>query len=151
MSTTTTTPRWLTDAEQRLWRAWLSSHAGLHLAIQRDLRDNSELSEPEFEVLVALTEGPAGGVRMSELAQQLMWDRSRLSHLVTRMCRRGLLERRGCPDDGRGAFVDVAAEGHRAIERAAPGHVETVRERFVDRLDEQDRADLCRILAKLQD
>ena len=140
---------WLTDDEQRLWRAWVSTQARLHEAIARDLR-GSELSEPEFEVLVLLTDAPDDRLRMSEVARLARWDRSRVSHLVRRMENRGFVARSASADDGRGACVAITPAGRAAIEAAAPGHVDTVRAAFFDHLDDADRAALARVLAHLQ-
>ena len=93
------------------------------------MQDDSALSHPDFEVLVNLTDSPEGRVRVSDLACQMLWERSRLSHDVTRMERRGLdlLGGGGCAEDGRGAFIEITEQGRTTIEWAAPGDVETVR------------------------
>ena len=85
-------------------------------------------------MLVQLTDVDEGRVRVSGLAAALGWERSRLSHHVTRMERRGLVAREECDDDGRGAFVVLTPAGRAAIERAAPGHVRTVRSLVFDAL-----------------
>lgn len=86
-------------------------------------------------LLVALTDRPDRQVRVRDLAQVLQWEKSRLSHHLGRMERRGLIERQDCPDDARGAFVILTAAGRAAIERAAPAHVATVRSLVFDGLD----------------
>src|SRR5690606_31873944 len=101
--------RWLDDEEKALWRDYLAIQGRLHLEIQRDLKTSSSLTEPEFEVLVYLSEAD-GPLRMTALADVLQWERSRLSHQVTRMAKRGLVQRTSCPDDGRGAFVSATDE-----------------------------------------
>lgn len=138
--------RWLTDQEKALWRDYLALEGRLHLEIQRDLKRSSSLTEPEFEVLVYLSEAD-GPLRMTALAELLQWERSRLSHQVTRMVKRGLVQRTSCPDDGRGAFVSPTDEGLREIEKAAPHHVGTVRRVFLDRLTDDDKRELARLLA----
>lgn len=140
--------RWLRSDEEALWRAWLGVHAHQHVVIARDLKA-SGLSEPDFEVLVHLTDAPDGHRRLSELAAGLQWERSRVSHQVTRMAKRRLVERHDVAEDARGASVAITREGREAIEKAAPSHVARVREVFVDRLDAADRSDLERILRKL--
>ena len=140
--------RWLRSDEEALWRAWLGVHARQHVVIARDLKA-SGLSEPDFEVLVHLTDAPDGQRRVSELAAGLQWERSRVSHQVTRMAKRGLVERHDVAEDARGARVVITREGRAAIEKAAPPHVARVREVFIDRLDAADRVDLARILRKL--
>lgn len=141
-------PRWLDDHEQQLWRAWLARHAHIRSEMQRDLRAGGELSEPDYEVLVYLTDGDEG-VRIGELARRLKWEKSRLSHQVGRMERRGLIAREECPSDKRGQIIVATDAGRRAIMSAAPSHVAVVRRAFVDRLDARDRADLARILTTL--
>ena len=141
--------RWLDDEEKALWRDYLAIQGRLHLEIQRDLKTSSSLTEPEFEVLVYLSEAD-GPMRMTALADALQWERSRLSHQVTRMVKRGLVERTSCPDDGRGAFVSTTDEGMAEIEKAAPDHVATVRREFLDRLSAEDKRELARLLAQVR-
>ncbi|WP_230929698.1 MarR family winged helix-turn-helix transcriptional regulator [Dietzia aurantiaca] len=140
---------WLNDEETALWRTYLALEGRLHLEIQRDLKMSSDLTEPEFEVLVHLSEAD-GPLRMTALADALQWERSRVSHQVTRMAKRGLVQRTSCPEDGRGAFVSTTDEGMREIEQAAPDHVRTVRRVFLDRLDDDDKRELGRILALVE-
>ncbi len=142
-------PRWLTSAEQEVWRRWLALNARLQAALHRQLQADSGLSLQDFEVLVRLTDVPGGHVRVSELASSLTWERSRLSHHVTRMERRGLVEREECVDDGRGAFVAITTVGRDAIGDAAPGHVATVRRLFFDALDADDLEALATVSGKL--
>ena len=111
---TSDTP-WLSAEEERVWRGWLKLNAELSATLQRELQDDSGLSMPDFEVLVHLTDTPEGRVRVTELARLLHWERSRVSHHITRMERRGLVERTECADDGRGAFIAVTPAGRTAI------------------------------------
>lgn len=141
--------RWLSDEEQTVWRRWLRVNAQLTAALQRDLQEDG-VSLPDFEVLVLLTDAPDGRVRVSDLAGGLEWERSRVSHHVTRMEKRGLVRREDCPSDRRGAFVAVTPEGRQAIEEVAPSHVVTVRRLFFDPLDESDVADVGAALGKLE-
>lgn len=142
---------WLSAEEQRLWRAWLAAGSALSAALHRDLQADAGLSLPDFDVLVRLTESEEGRVRVSELARALDWERSRLSHHVTRMERRGLVARDDCVDDGRGAYVVVTEAGRAAIEDAAPHHVRTVRRLFVDVLTPEEVAALTPVLERVLD
>ncbi|GAB2966504.1 MarR family transcriptional regulator [Amycolatopsis acidiphila] len=127
-----TETRWLTDAEQRAWRGYVTMQARLTARLGRQLQADSELSHADFAVLVQLTDVPDGRVRVFELARQLQWEKSRLSHHLARMQKRGLVAREECPSDARGAFIVLTAEGRAAIEDAAPRHVETVRRLVFD-------------------
>lgn len=140
---------WLSDSQQQVWRRWLRLTALLPATLHRELQAESGLSLPDFEVLVQLTDTPEGRVRVSDLARALHWERSRVSHHVARMARRGLVAREECPDDGRGAFVVVTQEGRGAIERAAPAHVRTVRRLVFDNLTEAETDALARVIGKV--
>jgi DNA-binding MarR family transcriptional regulator len=124
--------RWLTDAEQRAWRGYISMQARLTAQLGKQLQADSDLSHADFAVLVQLTDVPEERVRVFELAKALEWEKSRLSHHVARMQKRGLVAREECPSDARGAFIVLTPEGRTAIDNAAPTHVETVRRLVFD-------------------
>jgi DNA-binding MarR family transcriptional regulator len=142
-----TDPRWLDEDEQRAWRAFLRMYGRLGARLNRQLQAESGLSLADYEVLVHLSEAPDGCLRPFALQRGLCWEQSRLSHHLTRMQHRGLIRREGCTEDGRGAFVVLTEDGRRAIEAAAPGHVETVRRLFFDGLTR----DQLTVLAQLSD
>jgi DNA-binding MarR family transcriptional regulator len=123
----------LDEREQRAWRGLITMWTQLSAELSRRMAADSELSMADFSVLVALTDECRGGrVRAFELANDLQWEKSRLSHHLARMEKRGLLTRDGCTEDGRGQVVVVTPAGRRAIEAAAPAHVAAVRELFFD-------------------
>ncbi|MFC9748595.1 MarR family winged helix-turn-helix transcriptional regulator [Streptomyces niveus] len=127
-------PRWLTDAEQRAWQAYRRMFLLLNAQLARDLAQDSGLSDADYDVLSALGASPDRRRRVSELADRMLWSRSRLSHHLARMQQRGLVVREECETDGRGAVVVLTDEGTRTIEQAAPPHVESVRRHFIDLL-----------------
>jgi DNA-binding MarR family transcriptional regulator len=126
--------RWLDVREEQAWRALQLMQMRLAGRLARDIADTSDLSYPDYLVLVALTDRPDGRMRLFELAAVLGWEKSRLSHHVARMAERSLVTKEKCDLDRRGAYVVVAKPGLEAIKAAAPCHVETVRRLFVDRL-----------------
>jgi len=140
---------WLSAEQEHLWRGWTQLNVQLPSTLQRELQADARLSGSDYEVLVHLTDSPEGRVRVSDLARLLQWERSRVSHHLTRMERRGLVERSECAEDGRGAFIGVTVAGRSAIEHAAPGHVAAVRRLFFDVLDEDDVASLTVAIDKV--
>ena len=130
-------PRWLDEAEDRAWRSYMRMRTLLHARILRDLAGEAGLSGPDYDVLSHVSESPGRRSRLGELAERMAWSRSRLSHHLTRMERRGLVTRQDCPSDGRGAFVVLTDAGFRVIQAAAPGHVASVRRHFIDLLSRQ--------------
>ena len=107
------------------------------------LRD-SGLSTQDYDVLSGLSAAENGRRCAKDLAEHLLWSPSRLSHHVDRMEKRGLARREQCLD-GRGADVVLTEEGWSAIRKAAPNHVDCVRELFIDRLSPRDLKTLRRI------
>ncbi|MFF5212837.1 MarR family winged helix-turn-helix transcriptional regulator [Streptosporangium sp. NPDC000396] len=138
-------PRWLDDDEQRAWRAYLRLQGQLTARLNRQLQADSGLSLADYEVLVQLTDTPDGRLRPFELQREIQWEQSRLSHHLSRMQRRSLIDREECPDDGRGAFVVLTDTGRQAITDAAPGHVETVQRLFFEGLTRDQVAMLERL------
>ncbi|UDY36779.1 MarR family winged helix-turn-helix transcriptional regulator [Dermatobacter hominis] len=123
---------WLDAEEQAAWRAYMEMRDEVTLRLERDLQARSGLSGADYQVLVHLSESPGDAVRPVEVCTALRWEQSRLSHQLTRMERRGLVERRACEEDGRGSIVALTDEGRAAIEEAAPGHVVALRALLVD-------------------
>ena len=140
---------WLDDDQQRVWRQWLDVTSRLPTALNRQLQEASDLSLPDFDVLVPLSEDPEGRMRVRALADRLQWERSRVSHHVSRMERRLLVRREECDDDRRGWWIVLTDEGRRAIEAVAPDHVTFVREVFFDVLEPADLAALDAITARI--
>ena len=126
-------PRWLTDEEQRAWRAYIQLAQLLMRQLDRDLHPFG-LSTHDYEILVELSEATRNRLRMTELADRTAQSRSRLSHQVSRMESRGLVVREGCEGDKRGTFAVLTELGAEIIGRVAPHHVASVRRHFIDQL-----------------
>jgi DNA-binding MarR family transcriptional regulator len=130
----TKSPRWLDQREQAAWRAYLDMNAKLTARLNREMQEQSGISIADFSVLVQLSEHVDARMRVLELARALGWEKSRLSHQLTRMQQRGLIERSNCSEDRRGAFVVLTESGRITVEAAAPRHVESVRRYLFDEL-----------------
>lgn len=149
-----TPPRWLDDEQQQTWRAWLDVNTRLFARMSRELQASSGLSLQDYDVLVALTDVGDGSVRMRDLGVKLQWEKSRLSKHLSRMTARGLVARRECHDDRRGAFVEITEEGLAAIRDAAPDHAALVREVFFDGLSREqvdELRDICGVVLERLD
>ncbi len=129
-----TSSRWLSDEEQRAWRALQQFGAPLAAALNRQLLADSALSSADYQVLVVLTEADGGVLRAGELGRETGWEKSRLSHHLKRMEARGLVRRAECLTDARGLLVVITEQGRKALTAAAPGHVATVRDLVIDAL-----------------
>lgn len=131
----TTEPRWLNDDEQELWRLMLAASRKVSRAMDDTLQAGSDLSTSEFSVLVELSEADDCALRLRDLCAHLDWDRSRTSHQITRMERRGLVTKHKSEGDARGVVVRLTDEGRRRLASAAPEHVESVRRVIFDHMD----------------
>ena len=127
----------------------------LDLQLNRELMNQSALSEPDYDVLSNLSQTHGESMRLTDLATHMRWSKSRLSHHVTRMQQRGLVDREECADDGRGSMLVLTKKGRRAIEAAAPGHVASVRAHLIDLLSDEEIDTLAnvseRVLSHLSD
>src|SRR3954462_12778902 len=110
-TTASTAPRWLDAEEQAAWRAYLNMNALVTARLNKEMQDETGVSISDFSVLVALSEHPEGRMRVLELAPALGWEKSRLSHQLTRMQQRGLVERSNCSEDRRGGVLGLLRHG----------------------------------------
>lgn len=131
------TPHWLSQDQQEVWRAFLGAIAVIDDHLDSVLRPYG-LDLGEYEILVKLSEAEDRRLRMSDLAQAVRQSRSRLTHSVSRMEKKDLIRRTSCPDDRRGVIAILTPRGFALLETAAPAHVDSVRECFVDVVDPRD-------------
>ncbi|WP_098025817.1 MarR family winged helix-turn-helix transcriptional regulator [Streptomyces sp. st115] len=137
-------PRWLTPEQQAAWDGFIRMQEKLIGRLSRHVQADSSMSAADFIVLAKLTEA-GGRMRFMDLTKLVEWEKSRMSHQVGRMAKRGLVAKEECPDDGRGSFIVATPAGYQAIEGAAPIHVEHVRRLFIDALTEDELDTLTKI------
>jgi DNA-binding MarR family transcriptional regulator len=145
------TPRWLDDRQAHVWRSYLSLNQELFGALEYELQRDAGLSGADYTVLVPLSEAPNGVMRARELCTEIGWDRSRLSHQLSRMDKRGLVTREECVEDGRGLMVRLTDAGRAAIEGAAPDHADATRRYFFDLLSDEELGTLAAVFDRLID
>jgi DNA-binding MarR family transcriptional regulator len=124
--------RWLTAAEVDSWLSVVRLMTWLPWSIDQQLRRDANLGMAEYQVMARLSQSPGRTLRMSALADLANASLSRLSHLITRLERRGLVRREPDPADGRFTNAILTDEGFRTLAAAAPGHVAHVRSLVID-------------------
>jgi DNA-binding MarR family transcriptional regulator len=144
-----TQPRWLNADERRAWLALLSINTLLPSALDTQLQSAGKLSLFDYNVLAMLSESEGRYLPMSELAARTSASLSRLSHVVTKLQKRGWVEREAHPGDARVTVAHLTDAGMSTIVSLAPGHVESVRTLMLDSLTPDDVADLARIGEKI--
>jgi DNA-binding MarR family transcriptional regulator len=142
---------WLDEQQQRSWRAYLVGTTLLMDRLDRELRDQHQLSLPEYEILVRLSEAEGDRLRMATLADSLSHSRSRVTHTVSRMEAAGLVVRDACLSDGRGVEAVMTDHGRRALEEASPTHVAGVRRMLVDLAGSDDFEAVGRVFDAVTD
>jgi DNA-binding MarR family transcriptional regulator len=105
--------------------------------MNRELQADGNLSLSDYDVLNALRYAPGGRMRITMLAARIGWERSRLSHHVRRLEKRGLVECRLAPADRRATEITLSDQGWDAITRASSGHIDLVRRLFFDGLPDE--------------
>lgn len=139
-------PRWLSDDEQSVWRAYIDATTLLEDHLDRQLQRDAGMPHVYYGLLVTLAESPEQRLRMTELAMAAKITRSRLSHAVARLEKNGWVRREDCPSDKRGQFAVLTDEGFEVLARHAPGHVEAVRQAVFDRLTPEQQKSLGAIM-----
>ena len=125
----------LSPEQEQTWFAYMRVSLRLNFELNRDLQARSALSHSDFHVLNALADSPDEHLAVSDLASRIGWERSRLSHQLLRMEKRGLVTRRTADDDARATDVVLAPGGREELLGATPGHAALVKQLFFDGLD----------------
>ncbi|MFF4902712.1 MarR family winged helix-turn-helix transcriptional regulator [Streptomyces sp. NPDC001068] len=128
-------PRWLTTAERETWQQFAMVLHRLPAALGAQLQRDAQLSYVEYYVLAGLSDQPGHRMRMSDLAVLANSEQSRLSHMISRLERRGFVRREPDPANGRYTQAILTDAGHAHLTEAAPGHVAQVRDLVFDVLD----------------
>lgn len=118
------------------WQALLHAHHQVIRTLDRELREEHDLSLAAYDVLLRLARAPSRALRMTDLAEKVLLSPSGLTRLIDRLVAKGLVERRTDPEDGRVALACLTEEGRRQLRMAALTHLRGIREHFTSRLSE---------------
>ena len=143
--------RWLDDGEQHAWRRLSAVILKLPSELEAQLQRDAGMSHFEYWVIALLSEAPDHTLRLTQLASQANASLSRLSHVVTRLEKRGWVRRQPCPDDARATLAVLTDAGLEQVVAAAPGHVAAVRRFVFDALDSDDVTELARLCEAVLD
>ena len=141
--------KWLTPAEESAWRKYIVASRRMYEALDEDLASHG-LSLSDYEILVHLSDAKDRSLRMSDLAEKTILSRSRLSHRIKYMEGKGWVERQKCASDKRGTWAVMTTKGWNAIVKAAPDHVESIRNRFIDKISKSDQGNIAAIFEKVE-
>ena len=143
-----TSTRWLDETQQRFWRAMLQGQSLLQTVLDRELRELAGIALADYEVLVIVSESPGHTRRMAEIAEEVGVSRSRLSHTVARLEKRGILKRTSTRGDGRGVNCSMTDEGWGLMQKIAPVHVEGVRRHLIDLMSPEETQVLADVFTR---
>lgn len=141
----------VTDEEWQVWRSFYAMRRQLDRALENQLQADAGISAPDYEILLAIFDSPHKRLRSRDLAEIIGWEKSRISHQVSRMEARGLVDRQECEDDLRGTWVGITADGRRATLGAMRKHTTAIRSLFFDVLSPAELAALSSASGKVLD
>lgn len=130
------------------WAALLRTHAAVVPSLERALLPTG-LPISWYDVLLVVNAAPGRRLRMTELGQQAVVSRERVSRVVTELERAGLVERQANPDDRRSSFAAITPEGRKRLRKAAPVYLAAIEQHFLAHLDEDEIEVLARALTKV--
>jgi DNA-binding MarR family transcriptional regulator len=142
--------RWLDDAEMAAWRSYIVATLLLRQRLHRELAERHDVSLTDYEVLVCLQSQPGHRMRMTELAVYMGVTKSKLSHQVAKLEGAGLVRRARDPEDKRGVITEATDDGLALLEKAAPTHVEGVREHLIDLLTPEEQSTIAVAFERVQ-
>lgn len=141
----------LSAAQARAWRPYIEASVQLETKLDERLRQSTGLTLIDYHLLMLLSEAPNHRLRMSELAEQMVFSRSRITYQIASMTKRGLVVREPVPEDGRGHRAVLTASGMDALREAAPLHAASVRELFFTHIRADELDCVQRVFTRLKD
>lgn len=132
------------EADWALWRGFLTMHRDLMRELDGRLQRDAGISQADYSVLLTLFDAPDRRLRPGALGEALGWEKSRLSHQLTRMVARGLLERAECATDGRGSWIVLTRDGRRTLLHAVRDHAASIRSLFLEALGPDEKRAMAR-------
>jgi DNA-binding MarR family transcriptional regulator len=139
------------DIRLDAWRALLTAHSAVIDVLASEMEQETGLPIGWYDVLLHLHESDSGRLRMHELAESVLLSRPATTRFIDRIQQAGLVDRVADPDDGRGTFVVMTAEGRAAFARAAPLHLAGIRRLFTDRLTDGEAEVMLEALRRVVD
>lgn len=141
--------RWLTPEQLCAWKKFVAVVEVLPGVLDSQLQRDADVTHFEYFTMAMLSEAPERTLRMTSLASATNSTLPRLSHVVSRLEKRGYVDRAPCAEDRRATNATLTEEGWQKVVATAPGHVDTVRESVIEPLTAADVADLDRIMGKV--
>jgi DNA-binding MarR family transcriptional regulator len=135
--------------EEILWRSLVELLLRLPRILDEYFDREAKVSMSDYSVLVALSEAPAGELRMGELAETTALSRSRTTRVVDDLIRRSLVTRRKCEQDGRGALAALTPQGLAVLTAAYPGHLARVRSLVLDHITRSETRTMTQALSRV--
>ena len=123
----------------------------LEHAVEQQLRDAGGLTGPQFQILARLHDAPGERLRMTDVADSMVYSRSGLTYQAGQLEKAGLITRTPAEDDERSIMVTLTPAGRERLAKVMPGHVEVVQRLLVTSLDRKDITTMTEILGKVRD
>ena len=139
----------LNEAQLAVWRGFLEAHSMVTRKLERDLMEQVEIPLTWYDLLVHLSEAGQGRLRHQVLADSLLLSRSGVTRLVDRMVDAGLVCREASSNDRRVSYVVLTGAGRSTLDKAGPGHIQSVVEHFARHLRGPETAALASFFSRL--
>ncbi|RAX18068.1 MarR family transcriptional regulator [Pseudarthrobacter sp. AG30] len=141
-------PSNLTPTQLGAYFAFTEVSSLLRHAVEKQLRDAGDLSYVQFQLLARLGDAPDGQLRMTDLADGVVYSRSGLTYQAQSLEQRGLVSRSPSPEDERSTVLTLTDAGRTVLGAVFPGHINAVRSLLFAALSDSDVDDLARILGR---
>ena len=147
----TENPRALVPAELGAYLSLIEVSSLLRHAVEQQLRDAGDLSYVQFQLLARLGDSPEGSLRMTDLADGVVYSRSGLTYQAQTLEQRGLVTRAPSVDDERGTTVTITAQGRDILAAVFPGHIALLQKMLLEPLAVEDVTSLDDVLGRVRD
>ena len=120
----------LDDDTLAAWRAFLNAHAQVTRRISRDLAAAGLPDLSWYDLLWAVYQRGEGGLRVNELAREVVLSPTAMSRFVDRVVAAGCVRREPDPQDRRALRIVIADDGVALLKRMWPVYAAGIEAHF---------------------
>lgn len=131
------------------WTHFVLSYNQIMRVLEPEMTARADLTLSQYDVLLRLSEAAEGRMKMTELAEAIVYSTGGLTRLVERMWRAGLVDRDQSAEDRRVVYAALTEEGRRRLQVASRVHMDGVARHFARYLADDEVDAVSRFLARL--
>jgi DNA-binding MarR family transcriptional regulator len=139
----------MTQSKTDSWATFFKTFQRLHQGMELELKKKKLPSLEIYDVLWSLENAPHHELRFYELADKVYLAKFNISRICQRLIKKGWIEKRTCPLDGRGYYAKITSMGLKMRKKIWETYGKNINENYSQRLNQREHKQLMMLLEKV--